>query len=1171
MAGGAERFVLGTSVNKSQVRPRVAPNLSVGLRAVKMFNQPTQHVLIAALVCLVYGTSEFPEYTKFPPTPLVCITSGCIIGKNRDGLEGNQYEAYFGIPYAKPPLGKLRFRDPVPVESWVGYYDATYERSKCMQKINSHPLSQVEGSEDCLYLNLYRPKYIMDPLPVIVYIHGGSYASGSASVAEYGPERLMNTRKVIVVVLQYRLGAFGFLSTEDDCAPGNYGLKDQSLALRWVQQNIQKFGGDSKRVTLVGQSAGGAAVQLHMMSPLSRGTFSKAISMSGSAIGYWNYNIDQARVARRQAAVLGIPDAYTIPATQLIDQLRAVDAIELAKSIDRLKYFYVHPTALYQPVVERHVTNATFMPREPRALWATGKFEKVPWVTGFLPNDGAADSLGIVSNVTLLEQLNEKSRIYIPRLAGGDAGPRSTQMLKERFFNDSASREHWLTKDNFLNIQNLLTESTMHYPIILGVKQHTALKSSKRAPVGVYYFNFKGRHSNSYLYTYTREDFGVCHADELLYLFRNTALAPDFATGSPEYVMAKAFVDYIVKTAYEGVVGPTCERDDCQLLEFVNSDDTKAPVELNLYNGFDEEMFQFWRKFYRLQGIYSPPERHVQVALLGPILLVCCSASDDTIRPNGPRTCLADGGCLQGRYFSSQKGTRYEAYLGVPYARPPIGELRFKNPQPLEPWTGVYNATYERDKCVQKNDLWPNAAVEGSEDCLYMNIYKPEFPKNPDRPLAVMVYIHGGGYFAGSASKGEFGPDRFMDNGEVIIVVMQYRLGVFGFLSTGDQVATGNYGLKDQSAVLKWVQKNIAQFEGDPTLVTLFGQSAGGSSVQMHMMSDLSKGLFSRAVIMSGSALGFWHQPVDNPLEFAQQQATAVGIQSASTMSSEELVQALRQVDALELGGSIDKLKFWHIFPLVVYRPVVEKHVDDGTFISQDPRTLWATGAYHQIPWRIGYVPNEGAFASLALITNTSLIADLNKHADSYIPRMFGVKEDDKSRRMLRQRFFPDGTDQDWITVANYANLQHLFSEAFITYPVALSVKQHIASTVKNKSPIDVYYFSFKGDHSHSKYFSQTDTDFGVCHSDDLSYLYRSKDLFEDFEPNSSELAMATQLVDYYVKFAYDGVTNESCKQDCDILEFTNSNDPNKPVETRTKKGFDEQMVAFWSEIYDWS
>ncbi|XP_058466089.1 juvenile hormone esterase-like [Malaya genurostris] len=514
------------------------------------------------------------------------------------------FEAFLGVPYAKPPLGKLRFRDPVPAESWSGHYDGTYERSKCVQKSDARPYSLVEGSEDCLYLNLYRPKvsYITDPLPVIVFIHGGRYASGSASMAEYGPERLMDTRRVLVVVIQYRLGVFGFLSTEDSSSPGNYGLKDQSMALRWVQKNIKRFGGDTKRVMLVGHEAGAASVQLHMMSPLSRGTFSKAVSMSGSALAYWNYNIDQARVARRQAAVLGIPEAYKISTTKLVDELRAVDAIELGRSIDRMKYFHVQPTGLYQPVAERHETNGTFLNKEPRALWVSGKYEQIPWITGFVPNDGAADSLSIITNTTLLEQLNEKSIKFIPRLAGGDASPRTVQMLKERFFNDS-SQDNWLTTDNFLRLQDLMTESAIIYPIALGVKQHLSQRNSQRAPVSVYYFNFKGQFSYSYLYTYTREDFGVCHSDELLYLFRNTDVAVDFPTGSPEWIMAKGFVDYISKTAREGIVGPICERTDCQLLEFANSSNSKVPVELNLYNGFDEDLFQFWRTFYRLQGI----------------------------------------------------------------------------------------------------------------------------------------------------------------------------------------------------------------------------------------------------------------------------------------------------------------------------------------------------------------------------------------------------------------------------------------------------------------------------------------------------------------------------------------------------------------------------------------
>ncbi|XP_058834509.1 juvenile hormone esterase-like [Topomyia yanbarensis] len=548
------------------------------------------------------------------------------------------------------------------------------------------------------------------------------------------------------------------------------------------------------------------------------------------------------------------------------------------------------------------------------------------------------------------------------------------------------------------------------------------------------------------------------------------------------------------------------------------------------------------------------------------ILLISSGISGSKDTPNiSPQTCVSEG-CLRGRYFTSYGGKRFEAYLGVPFAAPPVGEYRFKNPQAIQPWTGVYDASFERSKCVQKNDLLPNAAVEGSEDCLYLNLYKPVTAKNPGKPMAVMVFIHGGGYFAGSASMGEFGPDRLMDTGEVILVVIQYRLGAFGFLSTGDRVAPGNFGLKDQNAALRWVQRNIARFGGDPALVTLLGQSAGGASVQMHMMSPLSKGLFSRAVMMSGSALGFWHRPIEDPLKFAQEQAVAVGIASPTSMSTEELIRALREVDAIELGKSIDNLKFWFVYPLAAYHPVVENYVDSETFISEDPNVVWARGEYHQIPWRTGFVPNEGAFSSLQILLNASLVAELNEHAESYMPRLFGCKENEKSRRMLRQRFFPDGTDTQWITDANLNKIQDIFSEAFITYPIALTVKQYVDHVETNKNPIDLYYFSFKGNHSHSKYFSNTDLDFGVCHSDDLSYLFRSKDLFDDFEPDSPETAASAKLVDYYVRFAYDGVQDGTCQKKCAILEF--ANDASQQVKTDYMDGFDDEMIAFWTEIY---
>ncbi|XP_058837953.1 juvenile hormone esterase-like [Topomyia yanbarensis] len=548
------------------------------------------------------------------------------------------------------------------------------------------------------------------------------------------------------------------------------------------------------------------------------------------------------------------------------------------------------------------------------------------------------------------------------------------------------------------------------------------------------------------------------------------------------------------------------------------------------------------------------------------ILLLCSTVYGfEQSSKSGPHVCIADG-CLQGRHFTTPAGNRYEAYLGVPYAAPPVGELRFKNPRPIQPWSELYDATFERSMCVQKNDLFLGEKVEGSEDCLYLNVYKPK--KNINSPMAVMVFIHGGGFFAGSATMGQFGPERFMDTGEVILVVMQYRLGVFGFLSTGDHAATGNFGLKDQNAALRWVQRNIEKFEGDPTLVTLFGHSAGGAAVQMHMMSSLSKGLFARAIMMSGSALGFWNQPISDPLDFARKQAAAVGIGSSDTLSSDELVAALRKIDASQLCSSVDKLKFWYVYPIAPYHVAVEKYIDNDTFISEDPRKIWARGGYHQVPWRIGFVPNEGSFGSVAIVINSTLVASLNEHSNSYIPRIVGCKENDKSRNMLRNRFFPGGTEHHWITDANVNQIQTLFTEAFVLYPLALSVSQHNALEADRKSPLDVYRFSFKSNHSNVKYFAKTDLDFGVGHADDLPYLFRSPDLFDDYEHDSPDGVMAEKLVDYYKRFAYNGVSDESCQESCKILEFTNSNNASEPVKLNVISGFDNEMVAFWSDIY---
>ncbi|XP_078377736.1 cocaine esterase-like [Oculina patagonica] len=220
-------------------------------------------------------------------------------------------------------------------------------------------------------------------------------------------------------------------------------------------------------------------------------------------------------------------------------------------------------------------------------------------------------------------------------------------------------------------------------------------------------------------------------------------------------------------------------------------------------------------------------------------------------------------------------------FLGVPFAAPPIGELRLKPPQPPKEWKpNVRPAKKHGNVCWQGKyyeqmikHFDPNFSY--SEDCLYLDVYTPNVSSN----LPVMVYIHGGSYELGSAV---LFPGDILALYGVVVVVIQYRLGPFGFLTTGDLAAPGNYGMLDQVEALKWVKENIEHFGGDPNKVTIFGVSAGGTSVALHLLSPLSQGLFHQAIAESGVDLSsFAIQPVSYGLRFAEELAQKLDYFSA--------------------------------------------------------------------------------------------------------------------------------------------------------------------------------------------------------------------------------------------------------------------------------------------------
>ncbi len=224
------------------------------------------------------------------------------------------------------------------------------------------------------------------------------------------------------------------------------------------------------------------------------------------------------------------------------------------------------------------------------------------------------------------------------------------------------------------------------------------------------------------------------------------------------------------------------------------------------------------------------------------------------------------------------QGVRSEAegvlvYKGVPYAAPPVGDLRWKRPQPVVAWQGVKvadtfsNAAMQRIRNPQDGQYGTEFHFRSddpnfSEDCLYLNVWAPEYaPGHPDKKLPVAMWVHGGAYFGGWGFEMEMDGDAWAQR-DVILVTINYRLGIFGFLNHSELSAedpdhiSGNYGLLDQIAALQWIKNNIAQFGGDPDNITIFGQSAGGASIRNLCVSPMSKGLIAKAIVQSGGGLG---------------------------------------------------------------------------------------------------------------------------------------------------------------------------------------------------------------------------------------------------------------------------------------------------------------------------
>jgi len=328
-------------------------------------------------------------------------------------------------------------------------------------------------------------------------------------------------------------------------------------------------------------------------------------------------------------------------------------------------------------------------------------------------------------------------------------------------------------------------------------------------------------------------------------------------------------------------------------------------------------------------------------ALCGWLAAAC--GSDDKADPT--RVATADGE-IQGSIQGSSR-----QFLGIPYAKPPIGDLRWRSPEKPEPWTTVRDATQFGKRCPQLANAILQNAASNDEDCLYLNVWTPS--PAPASPLPVMVWIHGGGNINGSASEpvpflgsGQFYSGEFLAGGhDVVVVSLNYRLGLFGFFAHPDLVAegrSGNQGLQDQQMALQWVHDNIARFGGDPANVTIFGESAGSFDVCMHVASPSSAGLFHAAISESGGCTTRLRTQ-------AEAEAAAAAFASDQGCTGAGALACLRAASAETLMASADVKAGQGFGPDV-----------DGWFMPDQPRAIYDAGNIADVPYLLGSNTDEG-------------------------------------------------------------------------------------------------------------------------------------------------------------------------------------------------------------------
>ncbi len=453
----------------------------------------------------------------------------------------------------------------------------------------------------------------------------------------------------------------------------------------------------------------------------------------------------------------------------------------------------------------------------------------------------------------------------------------------------------------------------------------------------------------------------------------------------------------------------------------------------------------------------------VSLAALPLVSLPVFSATNDPVK--------TESGMVSGVAGSSPA---VRVYKGIPYAAPPVGDLRWKTPKAAATWAGVRKADQFGATCMQapypEGSPYHTAAEPVSEDCLYLNVWTAAKSSKDRRP--VMVWIHGGALTRGSGSTPVYDGDNLAMKGAVIVTI-NYRLGVFGFFAhpeltkESDRNASGNYGFLDQIAALEWVQKNIANFGGDPKRVTIFGESAGSWSVNVLTASPLAKGLFQRAIGESGAEFGTLRTLAE---------AEQAGVRFAKTAGAESIaaLRAKPAADLMKTAGAASA-------------PIV-----DGWLLPKDVRSIYAEGKQNDVALLIGSNADEGTAFTAGMVRADGFKASAKSRygdqADAYL------------------KIYPASTDEEAHKSSAAAMRDQTFGWEMRTWARM--------ETSSGKSKVYLYYFSKVPP-------GEFGAKLGAYHASEIAYVFHN---VQDGAPADNKLSDA--MSSYWVNFAATGDPN---------------------------------------------